>query len=225
MNSNQSIPIYIAGDSTVQTYSPENAPQAGWGQFISDYFTNEVNFHNHAMGGRSSKTFVEEGRLNTILQQLQPGDWLLIQMGHNDANQAKPERYTEPFTEFQRYLSMYLDGAQEKGAFPLLITPVARLNYKNGDYANDFPEYCESMKQLGARRNVPVIDLMNAALLHYQKIGFNAAREYYMASFNGTDYTHFNEHGARQIAALLAEEIREMNILLSRFVKEKGEQV
>lgn len=224
---NQSLPkinVYLAGDSTVQTYDKSNAPQAGWGQFISDYFTEDVCFHNHSMGGRSTKTFVQEGRLDEILKQIQPDDWLLIQMGHNDANRQKPERYAEPYTEFQDYLKLYIDGARKKGAHPVLITPVARLNYKNGEYINDFPDYCKSMKKLGETQKVPVIDLMEVALAHFKEVGYNAALKYFMVSVNGTDYTHFTEAGAKKIAELLADAIQAKSILLSRYAKNSNDR-
>lgn len=213
-----SVKLYLAGDSTVQTYDNAQTKQAGWGQYIGEFFSEEISVQNHSMGGRSSKTFVQEGRLAEILREIRPNDWLLIQMGHNDANREKAERYTEPFSEFQDYLKLYINGAREKRAFPLLITPVARLHWEDGQYRNDFPEYCESMKQLGASLKVPVMDLMSAALAHFQAIGYDAALKYFMVSVNGTDYTHFTQTGAKRIAELLAKEIRDKSVGLSKYV-------
>lgn len=96
--------IYLAGDSTVQTYVTKDSPQAGWGQYIANYFQEEAKFYNHAIGGRSSKPFVTEGRLKVILDMLQEQDFLFIQMGHNDATPSRPERYTDAFTTYNDYL-------------------------------------------------------------------------------------------------------------------------
>lgn len=212
--------VFLAGDSTVQTYGPEQAPQAGWGRYIGEFFRENVRVVNRSMAGRSAKTFVEEGRLASILNDIGRGDWLLVQMGHNDANRQKPERYTDPETEFPRYLKRYLDGAREKGAFPLLITPIARLHCENGVFLNDFPEYCEAMKRLGRKENVPVVDLMSLWRQKLQRTGPEAVRPWYMVSVNGTDRTHFTEAGAREAAAVLAEGIRRSGISLARMLRE-----
>src|SRR5699024_6911121 len=94
------IHVYLAGDSTVQTYH-EDQDQAGWGQFIQHYFTDRVQVHNHAIGGRSSKTFIQEGRLDEIIASIAKGDYLLIQMGHNDSTKIRPERSEEHTSELQ----------------------------------------------------------------------------------------------------------------------------
>ncbi|MDB5084363.1 MAG: rhamnogalacturonan lyase [Bacilli bacterium] len=204
--------IYLAGDSTVQTYSADNAPQAGWGQFIANCFGEETQFINRAIGGRSSKTFALEGRLDAILNDIQSNEYLLIQMGHNDSTVSKPERYTEPFTSYKEYLKMYVEGARKQGAIPILITPVARLHMQDDAFVNDFPDYCEAMKQLAAEENVQLIDLMTESLNYFTTIGYEEARSLFMVSVNGTDHTHFTEKGASQIAGLVAKQLKEMNI-------------
>jgi lysophospholipase L1-like esterase len=216
------IKIFIAGDSTVQTYDNSYAPQAGWGQFIADYFTENVQFYNHAIGGRSSKTFVEEGRLDSILNEIEEGDYLFIQMGHNDSTVSKPERYTEPYTTFKRYLKLYLDGAHQHHAHPVIITPVGRLHYDKGVFVNDFPDYCQVMKQLAKEENVTLIDLMKRSLDFYASIGYDEAHTLFMASMNKTDFTHFTEKGAKQIARLLSESVKEVRIDLSNHVKQEA---
>ncbi|NLD48759.1 MAG: carbohydrate-binding protein [Clostridiaceae bacterium] len=211
--------IYIAGDSTVQTYNASYYPQAGWGQMISKYFTSDVLFVNKAIGGRSSKNFVTEGRLDEILNIIQPGDYLFVQFGHNDATISNPDRYAAPYTTYKEYLAKYIDGARAKGAIPVLITPVARLNYKNNTFVNDFPDYCTAMKQVSQEKNCMIIDLMTKSLNYYQSIGYNQTYKLYMVSSNGTDYTHFTEGGATQIARLVSEGVKEINTGISKYVK------
>lgn len=209
--------VFIAGDSTVQTFSKERAPQAGWGQYIGDYFSEEVRFFNRAVAGRSSKTFVQEGRLDAILEEIQEHDYLFVQMGHNDSSKEKFERYTEPNSEFKSYLKLYIDGARSQGASPVLITPVGRLHMKNGIFINDFPEYCHTMKQLAAEEDVPLIDLMSKSLSYYASVGYGEAQSLFMASINGADHTHFTAKGAKRIAALVADGVREWNLSLSKY--------
>ncbi len=210
--------VYLCGDSTVQTYSASYAPQAGWGQMISKYFTTDVLFVNRSIGGRSSKSFIVDGRLDDIINVIKPGDYLFVQFGHNDATISKPERYTEPTTEYKQYLRQYIDKARSKNAIPVLITPVARLNYSNGVYKNDFPAYCTSMKEVAVEKNVACIDLMTNSINYYNTLTYNQVYKLYLVSSNGTDYTHFTESGATEIARIVAEGVKALNLQISQFV-------
>ncbi|RIX49259.1 rhamnogalacturonan acetylesterase [Paenibacillus nanensis] len=211
------INVYLAGDSTVQTYDREHAPQAGWGQYIADFFSDEVHFRNRAIGGRSSKTFIQEGRLHEILEEIREGDYLFVQMGHNDSTKSRPERYTEPYTDYKSYLKLYVDGARSRGAIPVLVTPVGRLHVENGVFINDFPDYCQAMKQVAAEEDVLIIDLMSRSLEHYASVGYEEAKSFFMVAVNGTDHTHFTETGAERIARLVADEVKALPIRLSSF--------
>ncbi|WP_169744648.1 SGNH/GDSL hydrolase family protein [Pseudobacteroides cellulosolvens] len=211
--------VYICGDSTVQSYSASYAPQAGWGQFIAKYFTSDVLFVNKAIAGRSSKSFIADGRLDEIIKVIKANDYIFIQFGHNDATISKPERYAEAGTTYKECLRQFIDRAKEKGAFPVLITPVARLNYVNGAFKNDFPAYCTAMKEVAKEKNVPCIDLMNKCLSYYTSLGYDKVYPFYMVSSNGTDYTHFTEKGAMQVARIVSESVKELGLDISKFVK------
>jgi lysophospholipase L1-like esterase len=215
-----SIPtVYLAGDSTVQTYNSSYYPQTGWGQVISNYFTTDVKFVNKAIGGRSSKNFVEQGRLTEILNVIQKGDYLFIQFGHNDATISNADRYAAPYTTYKEYLAKYIDGARAKGAIPVLITPVARLNYKNNTYVNDFPDYCTAMKQVASEKDCAIIDMMTKCLNYYKTLSYNEVYSFYLVSSNGTDYTHFTEKGAKEVAKLVSQGVKDINIPISKYVK------
>ncbi|CAG7627410.1 rhamnogalacturonan acetylesterase [Paenibacillus allorhizosphaerae] len=211
--------LYIAGDSTVQTYGADRAPQAGWGQFIAEYFTDDLRFVNRAIGGRSSRTFIEEGRLEAILNEIKENDYLLVQMGHNDSTVSKPERYTEPYGAYKQYLKMYIEGARLRKSNPILFTPVGRLHYEDGAFINDFPDYCHAMKQVAGELEVPIVDLMARSLEQYTQLGYERATRLFMISSNGTDCTHITEEGAKCIANLVSQGIRELNLPISRYVK------
>jgi lysophospholipase L1-like esterase len=213
------IKIFLAADSTVQNYEASSAPQAGWGQFISNYFTDNVQFVNRAIGGRSSKSFVVEGRLDLIIDEIREGDYLFIQMGHNDSTIEKPERYTEPYSEYKNYLKMYVEGARKKNATPILITPVGRLNYSEGIFAKDFSDYCTAMKQVAEEEKVKLIDLMTESVEYLSSIGYEEAYKLFMVSVNGTDHTHLTEKGADQIAKIVSREIKKLDIKISQYVK------
>jgi lysophospholipase L1-like esterase len=210
--------VYIAGDSTVQTYTAKDAPQEGWGKRITDYFTDQISFVNRAMGGRSSKSFIVEGRLDEIVSQLHPNDYLFIQMGHNDADTSKPERFSDIPT-YKANLKKYVDVARSKGVTPVLITPIARLNYANGVFKSDFQDYCDAMKEVAAETNTACIDLRAKSLATWTSLGYDKVFPFYMVSSNGTDYTHFTEDGAYEVAGLVVDGLKELNLPIVQYLK------
>jgi len=212
------IKVFLAADSTVQQYEDDNY-QGGWGEFLPYYFTNEVEVVNHAIGGRSSKTFIEEGRLTKIVESMGAGDYLLIQMGHNDATKSRPERYTEPFSTYKEYLKIYIKSARKCQAEPVLITPVARLHYENNKFINDFPEYCQAMKEVAKEENVLLINLMERSIQLFEALGYQEVLPYFMASINTSDYTHFTKKGANEMAKLVATAIKEQIQRISVYIK------
>ncbi|ANF95822.1 hypothetical protein AR543_07260 [Paenibacillus bovis] len=220
--------IYIAGDSTVQTYTDAQRPQAGWGQMIGRYFDQGVTFRNHAISGRSTRTFIEQGRLDAIWREIQPGDYLLIQFGHNDANQAKPDRYT-PVADYKRYLHQYIQGARDHGATPILITPMGtRTPDADGHFQISFPEYVAAMKQVASDTATPLLDLSASSVAYYNSIGAEATKQLFLYTAPGqypafiagsADDIHFQEYGADRIARLVADGIRALSLPISTHVQ------
>ncbi|KRG12706.1 rhamnogalacturonan acetylesterase [Lederbergia galactosidilytica] len=213
------INVYLAGDSTVQTYDSSRAPQAGWGQCISKYFIDDVQFFNHAIGGRSSKTFITEGRLAEIEKQLKKDDYLFIQMGHNDSSKSRPERYTEPYEDYKDYLIQYIQIARDRKAIPILITPVARLHYIRREFLADFGDYCNAMKEVAEENDVLLFDLMQESIKKFSSLGYDEIFSYFRIAVNETDCTHFTEKGANEIAKLVSQGINDLSIELSNYVK------
>lgn len=220
--------VYIAGDSTVQTYDDYWRPEAGWGQMIPRFFSSDVSFKNHAIGGRSTKSFINEGRLDNILREIKPNDFFLIQFGHNDATISIPERYAS-VPDYKNYLKTYINGARQRGATPILVTPVGRrdFNASTGKFNVSFPEYVQGMKEVAAEMNIDVVDLSARSVAYYDTIGPEGSLSVflhtdpgvYTAFPNGSqDNTHFQEYGAIQLARLVSDEIKNLNIPLSQFV-------
>jgi lysophospholipase L1-like esterase len=217
--------IYIAGDSTVQTYRASYAPQQGWGAYLADYVPDNMTVSNHAIAGRSSKSFYDNGRLDTILNEMKEGDYLLIQFGINDSAYNNEERYapvsgTVPGTEgsFEFYIAKYIEGTLEKGGTPILVTTVLGLkayNQSTGKFEGSYQNYCDAMKQLAAYYNIPCIDLNALMVDHYNAIGYDTAYTYHLIStdLSETDMTHFTETGAAAVAKLVADEMKKQNLL------------
>ncbi|KQQ83149.1 fibronectin type III domain-containing protein [Arthrobacter sp. Leaf137] len=222
--------VYLTGDSTVQTYDPGFVPQAGWGQMIDRYFDSAVTFRNHAIGGRSSKNFISQGRLDEVLRVINPGDYLMVQFGHNDATVGVDDRYASP-ADYKEYLRTYVHGARQRGAIPILVTPVGRRDYDEatGKFRVSFPEYVAKMQELAAEENVAVVDLSASSRAYYDAIGPEDTKSVFLHVDAGVypnrptgtvDNTHFQEYGAIQIARLVAGGVKQLNVPLASRVKE-----
>jgi lysophospholipase L1-like esterase len=198
----------------VQTYGAAQAPQQGWGQRIQEFFTDDVVFVNRSIGGRSSKSFIDEGRLDEIVADLQRGDYLFAQWGINDRYRSDPARFTDPSTTFKQYLQMYIDGARSKDAIPVLVTPTPRLDFSNGAFQNGFPEYCAAIHELGADTNTPVIDLQTRGLAFYTSIGLEEVE-----ATISLDVLHFKVEGAFHMARLVSEGVKDSVLPIREFVK------
>ncbi|MFS0635974.1 rhamnogalacturonan acetylesterase [Mesobacillus foraminis] len=223
-NSNKNtITVYLAGDSTVSSYDQTLAPRMGWGQVLDRYFDDKIVVKNEASSGRSSKSFIDEGRLDAILDEIEKGDYLFIQFGHNDQKIEDPSRYTEPYSTYKSYLKQYIDGARAKNALPVLVTPVERRRFTAEGLARDsHGEYPAAMKELAKEENVPVIDLTAKSKSLFQELGPEATKEVFLWLEPGEhmnypegvqDNTHFQEAGAEKIAVLVAEGLKELKLV------------
>ena len=197
--------LVIAGDSTVAEY-PATTPQRGWGQYIQGYFTDSVQVTNLAKGGRSTKTFFNE-RLWAKALALKP-DVILIQFGHNDSHDPKNPEATNAATDYPNYLRQFVDEARAAGALPILITPVQRRTK-----VDTLVPYAEAMRKVVAEKQVALIDLHASSGKLYRDLGEAGAAE---LAANSTDGTHFNEKGARAIAALVIKELLDLDPRLKK---------
>lgn len=201
--------LFIAGDSTAAEYGPDRAPQAGWGQMLQSYLDPaRFEVHNHAKGGRSTRSFIDEGRLDAIAVELRRGDVLLIQFGHNDAKFEDPTRYTDPDSDYPQLLMRYVQVARDKGATPVLVTPVARLLYDFGSLLDTHARYTLAMQQLAAREHVALIDLNDRSTRWIRALGEQGARPYFLfvPEQHKADGTHFSAAGATAVACLVLRE-------------------
>ncbi|MDT0318226.1 rhamnogalacturonan acetylesterase [Streptomyces sp. DSM 44918] len=197
--------LYIAGDSTAAQKYAAAAPETGWGMALPFFLGRGLTVANHAMNGRSSKSFVDEGRLTAILASIRPGDLLLVQFAHNDEKIEDPARYTEPWTTYQDHLRQYLDGARQRGAHPVLATSVERRRFDaSGNALPTHGEYPAAMRALAERERVPLLDIQELSLSLWQKLGAEETKRYFNWTGTTQDNTHFSPFGAIEIARLVA---------------------
>src|SRR4051794_25891447 len=115
--------VYMIGDSTMADRpTPERNPYRGWGQMLPQFLDDSVAVRNFAVNGRSTKSFIDEGRWTAVLAQLQPGDYVIIQFGHNDEKREDPARYTDPNGSYRDNLRRFVEETRAKGATPILCT-------------------------------------------------------------------------------------------------------
>ena len=211
--------IYLASDSTVSYYAPNANNQEGWGQELQNFFTSDVVVVDAAIGGRSSKSFIDEGHLTAILGVIKEGDYLFAAWGINDRYTSDTTRYTNPATTYRTYLQQYIDGARSKNAIPVIITPTPRLDYNNGVFNNDYVAYCQADAAVAASSNTPLIDLQTMALAYYTQIGITVVQTTIVLVSGGQpNVLHYQAHGAYEMARLVALGVQALNLPISQFV-------
>lgn len=210
--------IWMIGDSTMSKKEVKAYPETGWGMPFSTFWDSTVTIENRAMNGRSTKSFLAENRWQPVLDKIKPGDYVFIQFGHNDEAKEKAERYAPP-EEFKANLKKYITEARDRKAIPILFTPVSRRKFDSSGHAVEtHPVYAELVKQVGKETMVYVMDLNEKSRAMYEQYGplnskllFNYLQpgEHPNYPEGKEDNTHFNELGARKIAQLVLQEIRE----------------
>lgn len=213
--------IFWAGDSTVQYNDITTYPQTGIGQVFHLFLKPEVKIENHAKNGRSTKSFIDESRLVPISERITEGDFLFIQFGHNDEKKQDPTRYTEPFSEYMRNLEKFVNVAREKKAWPVLITPLERRCFVEGDQLGlgEHTDYVAAMKQTAEQLKVPLIDLYSMSRAELRKAGAEKTKNWYMHLPKGiypshmeglTDNTHLKYEGAVVYGSCIARGLKEL---------------
>jgi lysophospholipase L1-like esterase len=221
--------ILLAGDSTMQDVDHDRSLDWGWGQVFSCFFNDSVSILNFAKGGRSTRTFIGEGLWDNLMAETAPGDYVFIQFGHNDASQKKTDRYTPP-EQYRQFLEKFVRETLAKGANPILVTPVGRRIFKNGQLlANTHGLYPAVVKEVAAETGVPFIDLQEKSVRLIAQYGEEESKKMFVYVAPGesrlfpegkADDTHFSRFGAMQMANLIVEGIKELQLTpLDRFLK------
>jgi lysophospholipase L1-like esterase len=229
------VTVYLAGDSTMAPKLPEKRPETGWGEQLQQFFKEgSVKIDNRARNGRSTRTFIEEGHWQRIIENLKKGDYVFIQFGHNDSARDKPERYTPP-EDYRRNLSRFITEALEKGATPVLLTPVMRRRFdKDGTFRDVHGVYPDIVREVAAAHKVALIDMHRKSEQLIKQYGVEESRKLFLQLKPGEnsnypkgveDNTHFSPLGAQLVARLAVEGIREQKIGLAKHLKKTDAQI
>ena len=221
--------IYMIGDSTMANKVLEKeGPERGWGQMLPGYFSSDVVIDNHAKNGRSSKSFRGEGLWDKVIAQVGEGDYVFIQFGHNDQKIKAPERYSDPKGEFRENLRRYVRETRAKGGIPVLFTSIARRHFSGDTLIDTHGEWITATKAVAEEERVPLIDLNRSTTEWLKATGDEASREYFMWVAPMTcpqcpkgkeDNTHLKAAGARLVARLAVDEMKEKIPALAKYVR------
>lgn len=213
-----SFTIHVIGDSTVTNYKDSAYPQTGWGQILGNFFDeSRVKINNVAIGGRSSKTFIQEGRLAGLKDAVKPGDFMFIQWGHNDRYFGTNDRQV-PADSFPYYVQQYVDSAKKWGATPVLVSP---MNMNTGT-RNVFTEYNARgmMETIAKNSKIPFVDLNIKSYNYYTKNNATYVSRFLFKTLQAGEYpaysdgvndgtTHFQEMGSMNHAQFIAEDLED----------------
>ncbi|MGN6803726.1 MAG: rhamnogalacturonan acetylesterase [Ginsengibacter sp.] len=219
--------VYLIGDSTMADKEVKAYPETGWGMPFHYFFDSDVTVDNRAKNGRSTRTFIEEGRWQPVVDHLKEGDYVLVQFGHNDEVPTK-KSYTTP-EQFTSNLEKFVNESRAKNAIPILITPVARRRFdKQGNIEETHAQYKQLVKDVATKLNVPLIDLDKESQQLVQQFGPGASKYIYNHlepgenphyPYGRADNTHFSELGARKMAEIVLHDIEKLNTGLEKHIR------
>ena len=231
------VTVFMIGDSTMANKSLDAGNQErGWGHVLGGFFSENIRVENHAVNGRSSKSFIDEGRWQEVLDRIRPGDYVLIQFGHND-EKADEKRHTDPGTTFDANLRKFVTETRSKGGIPVLFNSIVRRNFgenanaiaaddvrsekstavEEGDKLVDtHGKYLDSPRNVAREMKVCFIDLNDATRKLVESYGVEGSKKLFMWIPEGVspacpkgrqDNTHLNVFGARKVASLAADSL------------------
>jgi pectinesterase len=224
--------LFLAGDSTLADKPDALHPERGWGQLLRELVLPPLRLDNRAANGRSTKSFRDEGRWDDLLQALSPGDWVVIQFGHNDEKSADPSRFTEPEGDFRANLVRFVRETRARSAHPVLATPIVRRRFDDaGVFADSHGDYPRAVRAVAAEENVPLLEMENVTRALVTDLGAASSRSLYLHFEPGEDPrwpggfhddTHLSELGARAFAALAAGEMKRAGLPVARYLRMKS---
>ncbi len=223
------VTLHLVGDSTMaHKPDPDRNPERGWGQLLPRFFNEKVTVVNHAVNGRSTLSFINEGKWNAVLEALRPGDYVLIQFGHNDQKAYDPNRYANAYSAYRRNLEQMCRETLAGGGHPVILSSIVRRNFnEEGTLEDTHGPYPFVARSVALELGIPFIDLQqqtedlvsglgpvrSATLFLHLKPGES---ELYPGGL--TDNTHLNTYGATEVAGMVARSIHEQGLPLSAYL-------
>lgn len=220
--------IYLVGDSTMAEKLEEKRTETGWGEMLGSYFEEGIKIENHAVNGRSTKSFRAEGKWQVVLDKLQKNDVVFIEFGHNDSKIKSPDRYASP-EQYKINLTQFVEEVKAKNAIPVLLTPVVRRKFdKKGVFYKSHGDYPKMVRAVAKENKVTLIDMQQKSEKLLIEKGEAESEKLYLWLKKGehlnypdgvSDNTHFNSEGAKVMAGLVAEGIGQSKLAIRKYLK------
>nr|WP_315221743.1 rhamnogalacturonan acetylesterase [uncultured Flavobacterium sp.] len=215
----QKTTLYGIGDSTMANkQNPDRNPEFGWMQVLQPFFKDNIKVENKAVNGRSTKSFINEKRWDSVYKKLQKGDYVFIEFGHNDEKINDSTRFTNPHTSYRYNLIKFVKESREKGAIPVLLSSIARRDFnEKGVLVPSHGEYTLETRLVAQEYKVPFIDLEYYTELMELKYGPERSKELYLHFKKGeepyytedkADDTHLSKKGATEVAQIVINQIK-----------------
>jgi lysophospholipase L1-like esterase len=217
--------VHLAGDSTMadKPTEPPN-PEHGWGQLLPKFFKEPAMIVNHAANGRSTRSFITEGRWQKLVDALRPGDWVIIQFAHNDEKIFPNAR-----GEFQNNLRRFVADVRAKQANPILATPCVRRSFDEaGKLVDTHGDYPEAVRAVAAETKVPFLEMTRLSMELEERHGPEGSKHLHLWIGAGVyqrqlegyqDNTHYSAYGAECVAALAVQEIIRLQLPLADWLR------
>jgi DNA sulfur modification protein DndE len=225
----ENVVIYMIGDSTMADKPLMGNPERGWGQLLRIYCMPNIEIRNHAMNGRSTRSFLAEGRWQKVLDELKSGDYVIIQFGHNDSK-VKTERYAEALTAYKTNLARYVDETRAKGATPILAPPINRRRFSDdGKFFDTHADYPVACRQVAQEMNVPLLEMHKLSEELIVRHGVEGSKALFLWIAPGIcdrcpegkeDDTHFGAYGASRMAEIAIQEMRRLGLPFAKYFRD-----
>jgi lysophospholipase L1-like esterase len=223
--------VYLIGDSTMADKpDPAHNPERGWGQALPRFLDADATVSNHARNGRSTRSFLAEGRWDSVRVRLRKGDYVLIQFGHNDQKVEDSTRYTNPYTAYRRNLERFVAEARAAGATPVLFSSIVRRQFNaTGVLVDTHGVYPWVARTVARETGTPFVDLQLLTEELVQRHGPERSKALYVWTTAGQypafpaarqDDTHLSPAGADSVARLAAVALRGLGGPLAAHVRE-----
>ena len=226
------VTVHMIGDSTMSIKDPKDHPETGWGQALALLAKSPITVKNYAVNGRSTKSFVSEGRWAAAKEAFEPGDFLIIQFGHNDQKRKDPNRYTQPFGSYTENLSQFIQQARDAKVQPILATSIVRRKFTEAGVLKDtHKDYLLAVRHLAKAQQVPLVDMEALTRQMVEAAGVEGSIAFYVHGAPGElpnypggvkDNTHLSEKGALDVAHLFIAALRSKQYPLGEFFTLKG---
>ncbi|MCS3868302.1 lysophospholipase L1-like esterase [Chryseobacterium ginsenosidimutans] len=222
--------LFLIGDSTMANKeNPDKNPEHGWGQVLPQFFKTGIEIQNHAMNGRSSKSFRTEGRWDKVEKQLKKGDFVIIQFGHNDQKVKDSTKFTNPYTQYRANLERYVNETRAKGATPILMTSIVRRDFtENGVLVDTHKEYPLVVRMVANDMKVAFVDLQLLTEQMEIAYGPEKSKKLHLHYKEGEDPyypkgkdddTHLSTLGAESVAKLALKDLKTLKTGLEKYIK------